>query len=109
MPVLLWVITTPFGAPVLPEVYMMTARSSGLGGVGGMFFSLPKASSSGREIVLSDGTIFAAFGSLSTKITVLKDQHNAQSMSYLRVGQLLQILFTVGRRSAEVKRISIPH
>ena len=32
--IFLWVMITPFGGPVVPEVYMIHAKSSGLGGFG---------------------------------------------------------------------------
>ena len=43
---LAWESTTPLGRPVVPLVYMMTATSDGLGGLGGTGFSRPAAMTS---------------------------------------------------------------
>ena len=43
---------TPLGGPVVPEVYMMQARSSGLGGTGSTGFFFPDSRSSSYVVMV---------------------------------------------------------
>ena len=46
--------TTPFGAPVVPDVYMMTAVSVDLGGTGSHLFLDPESWMSDKACALMD-------------------------------------------------------
>jgi len=46
-------IITPFGRPVVPEVYMMTATSSALGGAAGRGWASPLAWSASKVTTLT--------------------------------------------------------
>jgi len=45
-------MTTPFGGPVVPEVYMIQAKSSGLGGIGSWGVLLPDSRSSAYVVIV---------------------------------------------------------
>ena len=62
--------TTPLGAPVVPEVYMITAVSSGLGGLGSRGLRAPRAATSRSfSCATPRGSFATASGETSPMVT----------------------------------------
>jgi hypothetical protein len=54
-------ISTPLGVPVEPDVYMIHARSSGVGGMGSAGFSSPSLTNSSKLMTFKWGCALFSF------------------------------------------------
>ena len=56
----LWLISTPFGSPVVPEVYMSVQRSEGEGGLAGAGSAWPWDRNSAQGVTVSPAALAAS-------------------------------------------------
>mmetsp|Transcript_4142 Transcript_4142/g.15196 ORF Transcript_4142/g.15196 Transcript_4142/m.15196 type:complete len:272 (+) Transcript_4142:855-1670(+) len=78
--------TTPLGAPVVPDVYITTATSSRLGGVGSTGFRAPRAATSRSASCVTDR---GSFFSKSTGTSPIVTQYFSEGQSGATVNRFL--------------------
>ena len=95
-------MTTPFGAPVVPLVYITTATSSGLGGDGGSGTALgarPAASTASKECTASAGGSFALCAADASPLIVTSSFTCGQSPAIATMhGMSFASAITIGAR-----------